>query len=175
MDLIISFSGREGGNCDQLADHIAAPKDKVIRFRDLQAHPCAACQYQCFSGVCKYRSDDVYTLYDSMGGFDRVVLIVPMYCGNPASLYFIFNERGQDYFSHNDTYGEIVKRLYIIGIYGSEDETPDYIPGLEKWFSGSPWRGRVLGIQRHHYGQKMRDRILDVAEVTEKIKKFLND
>ena len=103
-----------------------------------------------------------------------VILIVPMYCGNPASLYFIFHERCQDYFSHNESrYEEVVKRLYIIGVYGKAETSPDFVSCLEKWFEGSGYSGRVLGIERHLYGQKMGDRVLDAAEVTEKIGQFL--
>lgn len=173
MNLIISFSGRENGNCDQIARYIAASGDKIIYFRDLNVHPCYGCGYECFSGVCRYRADDIYGLYSNMCSFSKVILLVPMYCGNPASLYFTFNERCQDFFMHNDTYDEIIRRLYIIGIYGSAEETPDFIPCLEKWFSGSEYRNRVLGIERHLYGQRMDDNVLDVDEVKEKIDRFL--
>lgn len=105
-NLIISFSGRKNGNCDQIGQYIASAgsgNDKVVRFRELNAHPCCGCEYECFGGVCKYREDDVYSLYGEMCRYDRVILVVPMYCGNPASLYFIFHERCQDYFSHNES------------------------------------------------------------------------
>ena len=105
--------------------------------------------------------------------YEKVILIVPMYCGNPSSLYFIFNERCQDYFMHNETYDEIAKRLYIIGVYGDEKARPDFVPCLEKWFDGTTYSGRVLGIQRHMYGQKLEDNILDVPEVREQIIDFL--
>lgn len=173
MKLVISFSGREDGNCDRIARSIAAENDRIILFRDLNVHPCCGCNYECFDGACKYRDDDIYGLYGQMCGYDKVILIVPMYCGNPASLYFIFNERCQDYFMHNDTYETLIKRLYIIGIYGKAETTPDFIPVFEKWFDCSPYQNRVLGIERHLYGQKLRDHVLDVAQVREKIQKFL--
>lgn len=173
MNLIISFSGRENGNCDRIARFIASDRDRIVCFRELNIHPCFGCGYECFSGPCKYREDDIYGLYGEMCSYDKVILIVPMYCGNPASLYFIFNERCQGYFMHNDTYGEIIRRLYIIGVYGKGETTPDFIPCLEKWFSGSPYRNRVLGIERHLYSQKLRDDLLDVAEVREMIRDFL--
>ena len=74
---------------------------------------------------------------------------------------------------HNDTYDEIIKRLYIIGIYGKAETTPDYIPSLEKWFSDTPYHNRVLGIERRLYDQKIKDQILDVEEVKTKITNFL--
>lgn len=173
MNLIISFSGRADGNCDRVAEFISSPEDKTVHFRELDVHPCCGCEYECFSGDCKYRSDDIYGLYSEMPKYDKVVLIVPMYCGNPSSLYFICNERCQDYFMHNNTYDEIIKRLYIIGIYGRADETPDFIPCLEKWFDCSPYQNRVLGIERHLYGQTLGDSILDVEEITDKLRAFI--
>ena len=173
MNLIISFSGRSGGNCDRIADFIASGHDRVVTFRSLKVHPCSDCGYECFDGICKYRDDDCYALYASMPEYDRVILVVPMYCGNPSSLYFIFNERCQDFFMHNDCYDEIAGRLYIIGVYGSAAESPDFVPCLLKWFNGTPYINRVLGIERHAYGQKLGDCVLEVPEIKEKIKLFL--
>ena len=173
MNLIISFSGRPGGNCTRIAEFIAAPEDKIVHFCNLNVHSCSNCDYECFAGPCKYRDDDIYGLYDEMCNYEKVILIVPMYCGNPSSLYFIFNERCQDYFMHNDTYGEIIKRLYIIGVYGSEDNTPDFIPCFEKWFNCSEYSNRVLGIERHKLGQKMGDCVLNEDEVKRQISDFL--
>lgn len=175
MKLILSFSGRAKGNCDCIADFLSEKEDRVVHFRELNVHGCSNCAYECFDGACKYRSDDLFALYESMLSFDKVVLIVPMYCGHPSSLYFVFNERGQDYFMHRDTYEAIVKKLYIIGVYGSEKETPDFIPCLSKWFEGFPYINRVLGIERHVYGQKLQDSILNVEEVKEQIRAFMEE
>ena len=108
-----------------------------------------------------------------MAGYDRVVLIVPMYCGNPSSLYFAFNERGQDFFRSEEAYDEAVRRLYVIGVYGAAAETPDFVPCLEKWFACTPYTGRVLGLERRAYGQKMTDKLLDVQEVRDKLDAFM--
>lgn len=175
MTLIISFSGRLNGNCDEIALFISTKSDKIVHFRELNIHSCASCAYECFDGKCKYRNDDIYALCESMQNYDKIILIVPMYCGNPSSLYFIFNERCQDYFSHNDTYESILKKLYIIGIYGKKETTPDFIPCFEKWFADSTYKNRVLGIERHKYGQKICDSILDVEEVKMQIKAFVKD
>ena len=166
MNLIISFSARTNGNCDKIAKYISSETDRIIYFRDMNIHPC---------GECKYRSDDIYGLYSDMCKYDKVIFIVPMYCSNPASLYFIFHERSQDYFMNNDEYEEIIKRLYIIGIYGKAESTPDYIPCFEKWFDGSPFKNRVLGIERHLYHQTIHDSVLDIPEVKAKINNFLKE
>lgn len=171
--LIISFSGRKNGNCDQIAAYLATEPDRVVHFADLKAHACSDCDYPCFRGSCPNRGDGVYELYAAMPQYDQIILIVPIYCGNPPSLYFLFNERGQDYFSHNDTYEAIVDKLYLIGVYGSRELAPRFIPCLEQWFEGSGLQNRVLGIERHSYGQRLTDRILDVAEVRERLDGWL--
>lgn len=172
--LIISFSGRKSGNCDEIATYISTDSDNIVYFRELKVHECNDCNYECFKSHCKYREDDVYKLYESMPQFDKVIFVVPMYCGNPSSLYFKFNERGQDYFMHNEgCYEDIISKLYIIGVYGDKEKIPDFIPCFEKWFEGTAYRDHVLGIERHKYGQKMEDKILDVEEVREMLKAFV--
>ena len=174
MNLIISFSGRAKGNCDSIAEFISNQGDQIIYFRDKNIHACSRCEYECLAGECKYRGDDLYGIYDSMLRFDKVILIVPMYCGNPSSLYFTFNERCQDYFIHNeDKYDDIISRLYIIGVYGKQESTPNFITCFEKWFECSEYENHVLGIERHKYNQKMQDSILDVEDVRMSLRKFL--
>lgn len=175
MNLIISFSGRENGNCDQIAKYIDSENgDHVIFFRNLNVHECSGCQYECFKAVCKYRDDEIYGLYDSMCEYDKVILIVPMYCGNPSSLYFKFLERSQDYFmGKGDNYETILQKLYIIGVYGDREKTPEFIPIFEKWFEGTEIKNHVLEIERHRYGQKIGDSVLDIDEVKNRISHFV--
>lgn len=174
--LAISFSGRQDGNCDVIARYVVGTDGKMIRFRDLEIHICSRCDYECFSGVCKYREDDVYGLYDEMCRYDKIVLVVPIYCGNPSALYFAFHERGQDYFFHNEgNYEKILRRLYIIGVYGDRNADPDFVPCLEKWFLGSRYQNRVLGLERHRHGQKMEDCILNADGVAEQVLRFLEE
>lgn len=175
MNLIISFSGRANGNCDDIARYIATEEDTTIYLRNLNIHDCSDCSYECFEGHCKYRQDDIYNLYQSMLGFDKVYFIVPMYCGNPTSLYFKFNERSQDFFTNNeDSYYSIISKLYFIGVYGDRNKTPDFIPCFEKWFDCSQYSNHVLGIERHKYGQKINDRVLFIEEVKNMINTFVS-
>lgn len=173
--LYVSFSARDNGNSIDIAHYLKTENDRLILFKNIFYHPCAKCNYECFDSVCKYRHDDIYNLLHCMMKYKKVVFIVPMYCGHPSSLYFIFNERSQDYFMHNeDKYENILKRLFIIGIYGSNEESPDFIPCLEKWFSGSKYSNHVLGIERHKYGFKLNDSILNVEEIRNSIDEFIN-
>lgn len=174
MNLVISFSGRENGNCDHIAQYMAAPDDSIVYFRDLHIHACSQCSYECFAGCCKYRQDDLYRLYESMLRFDKVFFIVPMYCGNPSSLYFQLSERGQDFFMHNEScYEALVAKLYIIGVYGDRTKTPDFIPCLEQWFEGTQSQHHVLGLERHPYHLKLADNLLDIDEVRSRIDAFM--
>lgn len=173
--LFISFSARRNGSCNQVAEYLASEEDKIVYFRDMDFHNCRNCDYECFSDECKYRHDGIYQLYEEMTAFQKVVFVVPMYCGNPSSLYFVFHERSQDYFMHHeDQYEDIIKRLFIIGIYGDRQQSPDFIPCLEKWFIGSRYSNHVLGIERHKYDLKLQDSILDVEEIREFITEWLN-
>lgn len=176
MKLFVSFSARDTGNCGKIIEFLKAPQDKVICYKDLKTHHCGNCDYECMSTRCKYRGDDVFGLYDSFLEYEKVILLVPMYCGNPSSLYFSFNERGQDFFMRRERdYLSIAEKLFIIGIYGSKDESPDFIRGLEKWFEGTPFRDHVLGLERHLYNQRMDDSVLDIAAVRDALKRFVGD
>ena len=174
MNMIISFSGRENGNCDNISEYIASEGDSIIHFRNLNVHDCSDCKYECFEGKCKYHQDDIYNLYERMLSYDKVFLVVPMYCGNPASLYFKFNERCQEFFMQNeDSYETIVSKLYIIGVYGDRTQNPDFIPCLSKLFECTQTDNHVLGIERHRYSQKIADNILDIDEIRNMITCFI--
>ena len=73
-----------------------------------------------FSG----RKDGIYSFFEKLSWAGRIFFIVPMYCGNPSALYFIMNERCQDYFMQNENqYEKIIEKLHIIGVYGNAIST----------------------------------------------------
>ena len=78
MNMIISFSGRENGNCDSISKYISSKDDTVIYFRDLNVHNCSKCNYECLEACCKYHQDDVYNLYEQMKHCNKIFFIVPM-------------------------------------------------------------------------------------------------
>lgn len=45
MNVVISFSGRRDGNCDQIARYLSSDCDNIIYFRDLRVHECVNCEY----------------------------------------------------------------------------------------------------------------------------------
>ncbi len=175
MKLFISFSARKNGNCDNIAHFLSTEQDKIIYFRDKQYHMCTNCDYECFSSWCKYHNDEIYNIFEDMQKFDKIIFIVPMYCGNQSSLYFGFNERSQDFFMHNEEkYNDLIKKLFIIGVYGDKEQSPDFISCLEKWFNDSKYSNHVLGIERHKFNLKLKDSILDIDEVRTAISEFIN-
>lgn len=171
--LYISFSARSKGNCESVARFLMEKNDQFIAFKDLFYHNCSDCSYECFKDKCKYRNDDIYNLIDSFENYEKIIFLVPMYCGNPSSLYFVLSERMQDYFNHNEEkYTSFLKKLYIVGILGSSKETPYFLPLLSSWFSKEEAMVRVLGIERHKYQQKMNECILDNQEIKQTLTEF---
>ena len=173
--LYLSFSGRNHGNCEAIARYLINKIDTYVSFKDLSYHSCSKCDYECFKNKCKYRDDDIYSLLESFDNYQKIIFLVPMYCGNPSSLYFIITERMQDYFNHNEEkYATFLKKLFIIGIFGSKEATPTFIPVLSSWFEKEDVKTHILGIERHLYHQKMNDDILANAEIKARLNEFLN-
>lgn len=176
MNLFISFSARQNGNCGRIAEYLANPEDSMIHFKDLNFHSCSNCEYSCFSGHCIYHDDDIYGLYDRMPQYDHVILLVPMYCDNPSSLYFVFTERIQEFYVKNSAgYDDLVKKLYIIGVYGSKAESPLFIPSLSQWFKDTDIHHHVLGLERRPYQQKIKDSLLDIREIRDRLSQWKSD
>lgn len=168
--LFISFSGRENGNCNDIAHYLIRENDKLILFKDVFYNPCSKCSYECFNSMCKYRYDDVYDLLESTNNYKKIVFIVPMYCGNPSSLFFVLNERMQDYFNHNeDKWDSFANKLHFICIYGSDEETPYFIKNFYNLVNDN---SKILKLERHKYNLKMNDMILNNSELIKLIDEF---
>lgn len=168
--LFISFSGRDNGNCSDIAQYLIRENDKLVLFKDVFYNPCSKCNYECFNSVCKYRYDDVYDLLESTNNYKKIVFIVPIYCGNPSSLFFILNERMQDYFNHNgDKWESFTNKLHFICIYGSDEETPCFINTFINLVDDV---SKILKLERHKYNLKMNDRILENKKLVKLIDDF---
>lgn len=173
MNLAVSFSGRKDGNCDRIAKYISGEGDLVLFMREISTQPCADCGYECMSGRCRYRDDGIYSFFDKISAVDRIFYIVPMYCGNPSALYFILNERCQDYFMHHESqYEKILEKLYIIGVYGSSEDSPDFLDSFARQYGFQNPGKHILGLERHRYHQKMGDFLLDIEEVKARLDAF---
>lgn len=170
-NLYISFSARDNGNSESVINYIKKEIDSYIKFKNLFYNNCSKCNYECMvKSKCKYRHDDIYNLLDTCIKYNKIVFVVPMYCSNPSSLYFTLMERMQDYFNNNEAnYSIFINKLHIIGIYGSDDETPLFRPTLISILDDN---NKFLPIQRHIYELKMNDSILNNDNIVSLIDNF---
>lgn len=159
-NLYISFSARSNGNSENIIRYMMNDIDTIINFKDLFINQCSRCNYECIdTNKCKYRYDDVYSLLDASIHYNKIIFVIPIYCGNPSSLYFTLIERMQDYFSNNESkYSLFIKKLHIIGIYGSNEESPLFIPMISDILDNVD---KCLPIQRHKYKLKMNDLVIN--------------
>ena len=121
---IVSFSGRENGNCSRIAQEAARIlKGEDVALFDLakeRLHPCGRCCCECFADrlACPHIDDVEYALLDALTNCDRAYLIVPNYCDYPGALYFAFNERSLCYFSGHEEllekYAQVRKRFIVV-------------------------------------------------------------
>ncbi len=145
--------------------------DRYVAFKDLSFHSCCKCDYECFKKQCKYRNDDIYKLINASFQYKNIILLVPMYCSNPSSLYFVFTERMQDYFNGNsEKWDEFVNKIYIIAIFGSEEETPQFIPTLLNLINGN--KNKLLKIERHKYKLKLHNKVIVNKQLLKEIDDF---
>ena len=121
--LIISFSARSDGNCDEISKMIQESYScdcTVFRFSQQQIHPCGGCRYECFGKdkPCPYIGDTEYVLMDAVCNHDLTYFVIPNYCDYPCANYFIFNERSQCYFQHKpeqlDAFLRAPKKFIVI-------------------------------------------------------------
>ena len=152
--LYINFSGWED-DCEDVVKYLMYSKDKLIYFKNINYNNCSNCNYECFYSQCKYRFDDVYNLIDSIKTYSKVVFIVPMYYGNASSLYYIFNERMQDYFNSNQNkWDEFINKLHFILICNSDKKNPYYINCFKSLVDNET---QILKLDCHKYN--MSDKI----------------
>lgn len=177
---IVSFSGRGSGNCAFIADFITKnfPAKTVERVNagDLRVHECSGCNYECIQGECVHREDEAFPYFESTKNFDCIVWLIPMYCGNPSSLYFKITERGQDYWMRNEACHEpFLQKLYLIGI-GNETGKPVFNDILSAGFLQSGIRDHVLVLESKQY--RMKSLYQDLTgnfEIQKRIERFLQN
>ncbi len=74
---------------------------------------------------------------------------------------------------HENDYISFVERLFIIGVYGSKKESPDFIRCFEKWFEVTPYPHHVPVIERRLYRQTMKDSVMDIEPVKMALQGFI--
>lgn len=103
---IINFSGRQNGNCHDVAkiieqSLITEHEVTLYEMCDLNINPCGKCGYECFNEneYCPYADDDVKIIYSSIDLSDSVYYVIPNYSDYPNAYFYAYNERSQSIFS----------------------------------------------------------------------------
>ena len=93
--LVINFSSRDNGNCKVIANYVKDlfSESVVYNFSDLDFTRCGHCGYECFRTATCPKEDGLSCLNKELLDSNKIVFVVPNYCGFPCSNYFIFNER----------------------------------------------------------------------------------
>lgn len=120
--IIISFSSRKGGNCEQICDYIQTLIQNCKNYSLSRVHiePCGKCNYECFNDnrACPHIHDSVYDMLDSICNSKNCIFIIPNYCDYPCANFFVFNERSLCYFQGHperlQKYMEIQKQVIVI-------------------------------------------------------------
>ena len=171
--IILSFSGRNKGNCSQIAKFVQElTGGKAFLFSDLNVHPCGQCGGECFqSGKdCPHIADDVFSLYEAVTKSDRAIYILPNHCDYPNANFFAFNERSLCFFSGRpellDAYFAIPKKFIVIS--GGEQET------FRNALSQHAENPDILFLRAADYGQKsIAGELMTVPEVARRIETFI--
>ncbi len=122
--VIVSFSSRKGGNCEQISNYVAGlyPRSDVrmYAFSDFSISPCGSCGYECFrnSEDCPHIADQEAQLLKDVCSAGEAIFIVPNYCDHPCANFYIFNERSLCYFqghpSRLEQYLRIPKKFLVV-------------------------------------------------------------
>ncbi|QVK17323.1 flavodoxin family protein [Mycoplasmatota bacterium] len=175
---VVSFSGRNKGNCSSLMnlirDHYSNENVSTINVRDLIIHECSGCEYECMENVCPFIKDDLFSLFEITKEFDYLIWLVPMYCGNPSSLYFKVNERSQCYWMKDEKYyNHFASKLFIIGI-GNGEVVSTFKNVLSLPFECQDINKHVMILSPHDYKlNSIVDLLVDVISVKNQILKFI--
>lgn len=153
--LIVSFSGRKGGNCEQISEFIQeslGADAEVFRFSENTIQPCSDCQYQCFDDnrMCPHVDDAEFGLLRSICLSDLVYFVVPNYCDYPCANFFIFNERSQVFFQGYQErlmeYEAIPKKFIVI----SNSDSPNFAAAFDYHCENQPV---ILNLSAKKYGK----------------------
>ncbi len=153
--VVLNFSARKtAGNSRTIAAEIerSFPLSRIIHFSDMEVNRCNKCDYQCFKEVklCKFRNDDVLSIYNEVMSSDLTIYIIPNHSGWPNSNYFAFNERSQSVFNVNnyEVYNRVRKHFIILS-----NTSPDNIINLIKGDFKGLCADDITVISSRYYGQ----------------------
>lgn len=153
--IIISFSGRRGGNCAQIAGYIKTLYGEdatVFDFAETQIHPCGGCNYECFrrGEECPWIGDGEYALLDAIVNSELAYFVIPNYCDYPCSNFFIFNERSQCYFQRRPEWLAVYEGVPKKGIIVSNTGRHNFVEVMEQQCGERP---EMLFLRNLEFGK----------------------
>lgn len=174
--LLINYSIRKDGNCSKFLSHIKKrlSNNNIIETSNLNdefSNKCGNCNYECFSGKCKWIDDNIYCLWQKVLSSDIIIHIFPIYCGLPCSNFFVFSERIQGAF-HNDEFYEIENKhnMYIVVGNDGKEITQNIIQVNNSKFENND----LLFISSHDVGEKsIKGNLVEHEYYKKKIDSFL--
>lgn len=174
--VIVSFSSKNQGNCDQISDFIASVctyPTRIYRFTNFIIHPCGGCRYECFANnrSCPYIDDMEYAILDQICASSMTYFVLPNYCDYPCANFFIFNEKSQCYFqNHEDrleTYLNVPKQFIVVSNTGKSN----FVEAMRQHINGAP---EILFLSAKQYGKmSIAGNILESKEAKADIRRFL--
>lgn len=174
--IIVSFSSRNGGNCEQIGEYIrglCGDSAKIYRFTDFSIHPCGGCRYECFTDnrSCPYFDDMEYKLLEEISASDKTYFVLPNYCDFPCAHFFIFNERSQCYFQKHEerleAYLRVPKQFIVVSNTGKKN----FIEAMRQHTDGEP---EILFLSAKRYGKlSIAGNILESENAKSDIREFL--
>jgi multimeric flavodoxin WrbA len=175
-DIILSFSGRKGGNCEQIADFIAENNDKPVklyRMWEQNIHMCGDCGYECFAPdkECPHSADDERAVLDDICNSDTAYFLVPNYCGGPPAMLYALNERSVSFFAGHperlERYMNVRKKFIVIS-----SNQPDTFNTAFIQHDRNP--REILWLSAREFGLRSMDtNLLQIDEVRERIRAFM--
>jgi len=175
--IIVSFSSKIGGNCDQICDYIrsiCAYPVKTYRFIDFFIHPCGGCSYECFADnrSCPYIDDMEYRILEDICASSITYFVLPNYCNYPCAHFFTFNERSQCFFQNHtarlDTYLNVPKQFIVVSNTGKEN----FIEAMRQHTNDEP---DILFLSAKHYGKvSIKGTIMESEAAKADIRNFLH-
>ena len=177
--VIVSFSARKNGNCEQIAEYIRTTAEmqtnvSIYKFSDFQISSCGYCEYECFhvEAVCPHIDDMEYELLEKICSSDYVYFVVPNYCDHPCANFYLFNERSLCYFQNRperlEQYLSVQKKFIVV----SGSEAASFITAFEQHTDGEP---RILYLSAKNYGkQSIQGNIMEAPAAKADLAAFLS-
>ena len=177
--VIVSFSGRNNGNCEQVATHICNTIEKrtnvlVYKFSEFRITSCGYCDYECFHkvSVCPHIGDMEKELLSKISRSDMVYFIVPNYCDHPCANFYLFNERSLCYFQNEpellEQYLRVTKKFIAI----SNSQPESFRIAFEQQTDKEP---EILYLSAKDYGKRSIDgNIMESSVARADLDAFLN-